>query len=179
MKKLLLITLIVTTALVVNAQKVQVGADRSVDLTKYKTYAWAAEKGTANPIVHQMIVDAVDQAMAAKGLKKVDVDPEMTVVSLAATEYDMHISYPSWSPGLNSITTGVAVGAQAWPVTKGTLVVDISDTKTNNGLWRGTATDVLKHGPTGDMAKDAKSVEKVIKKAVEKMFKQYPYPPDK
>jgi hypothetical protein len=123
-----------------------------------------------------MIVDAVDQEMRGKGFTKVETDPEVTVAIFAATESDLHISYPSWSPNLNSIATGVVVNAQTWPVTKGTLVVDLSDTKTTSSLWRGQATDTLKHGPTGDRVKDAKSVEKPIKKSVQKMFKQYPRP---
>jgi hypothetical protein len=45
-----------------------------------------------------------------------------------------------------------------------------------DGLWRGTATDTLKHGPTGDKVRDAKSVEKPIKKAVVKMFKKFSRP---
>jgi len=56
----------------------------------------------------------------------------------------------------------------------GTLVVNMSDTKTKNEVWRGTASDTMKHGPTGDKIKDAKTAEKPIKKAVEKMFKQFP-----
>jgi len=177
MKTLLLIMIFVCTVVTVNAQKVKVGADRGVDLRKYKTYTWAPERGSANPLIHQLIVNAVDEALAAKGLTKVDKDAEMTIVSLAAVEHDMHTSYPTWSPTFNSISTGVAVGTQSWPVSKGTLMVDISDTKTKNNLWRGTATHTLDHGPSGDMSKDAKRVEKVIKKAVDKMFKQYPYPP--
>jgi hypothetical protein len=179
MKTLLITTILGICAVLVNAQKVQVGADRTVDLRTYKTYMWTPGQLTANPIVGQTIIDAVDRAMAAKGLKRVDADADMTVVIFTAIEHDMHIAYPSWHPGLNSITTGVAVGSQSWPITKGTLVVAISDSKTKNDLWRGTATDTLNHGPTGDMAKDAKSVEKVVRKAVEKMFKQYPYPPEK
>ena len=175
--KIVLVTIIVgLLAVAASAQKVQVGADRAVDLTKYKTYAWSGEKATANPIIHQQIVDAVDRAMAAKGLTKVQADPQMIVTAVAAVEHDMHMSYPSWSPGLNSINTGVVANAQSWPITKGMLVIDISDPKTKNNLWRGTATDTLNHGPTGDFARDAKNVEKNIKKAVEKMFKKYPYP---
>jgi hypothetical protein len=52
--------------------------------------------------------------------------------------------------------------------------VDMLDAKTKNSICRGTATDTLDHGPTGNMQKDAKSVEKKIKKAEEKMFKKFP-----
>jgi hypothetical protein len=77
---------------------------------------------------------------------------------------------------LNSIATGVAVGSQNFLITKGTLVVDLLDTKTNNSVWRGHATDTLDRGPTGDKIKDAKAVEKPIRNAVKKMFKQFPHP---
>jgi len=122
------------------------------------------------------IVDDIPRAMTAKGLTRVEVEPEITVVVLTATESDMHISYPSWAPAFNFISNGIVVGSQMWPVTRGTLVVDLSDTRTTNCVWRATATDTLKHGPTINAAKDAKSVEKQIRKAVDKMFKRFPHP---
>lgn len=163
-------------AVYANAQKVKVASDPVVDLSKYKTYAWSDGRPGANPIVNQQIVAAVDSQLAAKGLTKVETDPELTLSAWVWTESDMHVSNPSWAPALNSIQTGVAVPSQGWPVTKGTLVIDIADTKSKNGVWRATASDTLKHGLTGDKAKDAKNAEKPIKKAVEKMFKQFPKP---
>jgi len=59
-------------------------------------------------------------------------------------------------------------------VTKGTLIINISDAKSKNAVWRGTATHTLEQGPTGDRIRDAKTVEKPIRKAVEKMFKKFP-----
>ena len=174
-KLLIAILLVLLGAMSVSAQKVSVGADPAVDLTKYKTYAWAKVAST-NPIANEIVVSAVDSQLAAKGLRKVDTDPELTVVVFGSTESDIHVSNPSWAPSLNSIATGVAVGSQSWLVTKGTLVVDILDTKTKNSLWRGTAKETLERGPTGDKAKDAKTVEKPIRNAVKKMFKQFPHP---
>ncbi len=169
-----LLTLLIVGA--VTAQKVQVGADPAVDLSKYKTYAWSQGLAGPNPIINQQIIAAVDQELAAKGLQKVETEPELTLAAWVWTESDMHVTNPSWAPALNSIATGVAVGSQGWPVTRGTLVIDISDTKTKNGVWRGTATDTLNHPPTGNKAKDAKNVEKPVRKAVEKMFKKFPRP---
>jgi hypothetical protein len=165
-----------TATLSASAQKVSVGADPSVDVGKYKTYAWAKGATSTNPIVHQIVVSAIDAELAAKGLTKVETNPELTIVAFGSQQTDAQVSNPSWAPALNSISTGVAVGSQSWLVTRGTLVVDISDAKTNNNVWRGTATDTLSDGPTGDKVKDAKTVEKPIKKAVKKMFKQYPHP---
>ena len=177
MKQVVVAILIVLSAtLAVRAQKVSVGADPSVDVSKYKTYAWAKGVTSTNPIVHQVVVSAVDAELAAKGLTKVETNPELTIVVFGSQQTDVQMSNPSWAPSLNSISTGVAVGSQSWLVTKGTLVVDISDTKTTNNVWRGTATDTLNEGPSGDKVKDAKTLEKPIRKAVKKMFKQYPHP---
>jgi hypothetical protein len=173
MKRLFAIMLLAGAAVSVNAQKVQVGSDPNVDLSKYKTYSWG-KGGGPNPIINQIIMAAVDDALKTKGMTKVDKDAQVTVVTWAATESDMHISHPSWTPAMGSISTGIVVGSSAWPVTKGTLVVDILDAGTKDSVWRGTATDTLKQGPSGNAAKDAKSVEKPIKKAVDKMFKLYP-----
>jgi hypothetical protein len=176
MKSLTLLLLIVFSTAVVNAQKVQVGADPGVDVSKFKTYAWEGTNVAANPFVGQAIITAVDREMAKKGLTKVEANPELAVVAVAATETDLSMNYPSWTPGLNSIATGVVVGTTAWPVTKGTLVIDLVEPKTKNSVWRGTARDTLKQGPTGNAIKDAKSVQKTIDKAVEKMFKKFPRP---
>lgn len=159
----------------VSAQKVSVGADPAVDLAKYKTYAWS-NVASANPIANQTVVSAVDSQLAAKGLKRVDTGAELTVVVFGSSMSDIHVSNPSWAPSLNSIATGVAVGSQSWVVTKGTLVIDLLDTTTHNSVWRGQATDTLDRGPTGDKAKDAKTIEKPIRNAVKKMFKQFPHP---
>ena len=175
-KLLIVVVVILFNAVSVSAQKVSVGADPGVDLTKYKTYAWSKGTGSANPIVSAMVTAAVDEQLAAKGIQKVDTDPDLTVVVFGSTDSDMHVSNPSWSPSLNSIATGVAVGSQSWLVTKGTLVVDLLDSKTKNSVWRGQATQTLDRGPTGDKAKDAKNVEKPIKNSVKKMFKQFPHP---
>jgi len=176
MKSITLLLLILVGSAVVHAQKVQVGADPGVDISKFKTYAWDGKNVAANPLVGQAIRAAVDREMAKKGLRKVETDPELKVVAVAATDTDLTMNYPSWVPNMNSISTGIVVGTTAWPVTRGMLVIDLIESKTTNSVWRGSATDTLKQGPSGNVVKDAKSVQKTIDKAVEKMFKQYPKP---
>ena len=173
MKILIIIALVAFAPIAVNAQKVKVTSDPNADFSRYKTYAW--DQGTfSNAIIKQHIVTAVDAAMAAKGLQKVTENPDLIVSALASTESDLTTTNPSWHPSLNSIATGIPSGGAAWAVTKGTLVVDLSDAKTKNAVWRGTATDTLEHGPTGDRIRDAKTVEKPIRKSVEKMLKKFP-----
>ena len=163
-------------AICANAQKVRVASNPSVDLTKYKTYSWSIGSTGVNALIQEQIIVAVDSELAAKGMKKVTADPELTISAWAWSETGIHVVNPSWAPALNSISTGVAVDVQSWPVSTGTLVVDLLDAKSKDGVWRATASDTLRHGPSGDKVKDAKSVEKTIRKAVEKMFKQFPGP---
>jgi len=173
-KPLILLLFVAIGAISINAQKVQVKADPRVDSSRFKTYIWAKGMVSPNPIIHQTIIEAVDRAMTAKGLTRVENDADITVAAFAATESELYISQPSWLPTMNSINTGIAVGSSSWPVTKGMLVVDLADARTKDAFWRGTANDTLEHGPTGSVQKDAKSVEKKINKAVDKMFKKYP-----
>lgn len=177
MNKLFIFLLIVVSSIAVNAQKVKVGADPKVDLSKYKTYAWDKGVPPSNPIINQMIIEAVSQAMAAKGLTKVNANADITVIVIAASDSSLHIANPGWSNAMGSAaSTGIAAGSQTWTISRGTIVVDIADAGTKNTVWRGSATSTLPHGPTGDLVKDAKDADKPIKKAVEKMFKQYPKP---
>lgn len=97
---IVVILLIVAFAVSVNAQKVTVGADPAVDLTTYKTYTWAKGPVGANPIIKDLIIAAVDNQLTAKGLKKVETEAELTLVALVWSESDIHVSNPSWAPGV-------------------------------------------------------------------------------
>ena len=177
MNKLIIFLLIVIGAVAANAQKVKVGADPNVDLSKYKTFAWDKGVPASNPIINQMIITAVSQAMEAKGLTRVNASPDITIIVIAASDSALHIANPGWSNAMGSAaSTGIGAGTQNWTISKGTIVVDIADAGSKNTVWRGSATSTLPHGPTGDLAKDARDADKPIKKAVEKMFKQYPRP---
>ena len=175
MKKLIALVVILIAAGVIQAQKVKVIADPSADLAKYRSYQWDSPLPPGNPLVQQTVINSIDQAMAAKGLAKVTDGADVTVVYFTATSTDTQIGYPSWSNSMGSgAMTGIAVGTQSWPIHKGTLVVDLVDGKTKNSVWRGTATQILKNGPSGNINKDAKKVEQPIRNSIEKMFKQFP-----
>ena len=173
-KILLVIAVLVLGSGTVWAQKVKVISDPATDFSRYKTYAWD-DGMLANPFIKEAIIVAVDNAMSARGIQKVDKEPDLIVSALASTESDLTVTNPGVNtPALNSIARGIPASSQAWPVTKGTLVVSLSDAKTSSGVWRGTATHTLDNGPTGDRVRDAKAVAKPINKAVEKMFKNFP-----
>jgi len=177
MKRLIALLILLVAAAAVSAQKVKVTADPNADLAKYKTYQWDKPLPPGNPIIQQAIINSIEQALSAKGLKQVTEGADVTVVYFAAANTDIQIGYPSWSAAMGSgNSTGIAVGTQTWPVHKGTLVVDLVDGKSKSSVWRASATQILKGGPSGNAAKDAKRVEEPIRKSVDKMFKQFPKP---
>ena len=169
----LLAVLVLTTT--TYGQKVSIQSDKSVDFSKFKTYTWSKDTKARNPIVGQMIVDAVDQELASHGFKKVEAEGDLRVVFAAAIDFDLQVAYGNWGNAAgNPLQTGIPSGGQAWNITKGMLVVDVFEASSNNSLWRALAKDTLSNAPSNDMLKDAKSVEKTVKKAVTKMFKQFP-----
>ena len=177
MKKLIVFVVLFVSAVTVSAQSVKVTSDRSVDVAKYKTYAWALPMPPANPMVIRTIVESIEQAMAAKGLRKVETDPELFIAFWSTTASDLHVAFPSSkNPTSPSLANAMPAGSLSWPVTEGTLVVSISDAATKNGVWRATASQTLEYGPSGNPSRDAERVEKPIRKAVAKMFKKYPRP---
>lgn len=154
-------------------QKVDVKLDKAVDFSQYKTYFWVKGMPARNPIINQMIIDAVDQQMAARGLTKTEAGGDLQVMYAAAVDLDLQLTGISWS---NVTYASGALYRMPPPmnVSKGTLVVDLTDRKTERYIWRAVAKKTLSHSPTADMAGDAKSVEKLVKKSIEKMFKKYP-----
>lgn len=154
-------------------QSVKVKFDKAVDFSQYKTYTWAEGMPAKNPLVNQLIIDSIDQQMAARGLTKAETGGDVQLLYVAATGADMQIAGVMWSR--KSYATG-AVYRPPPPmdVPKGMLVLDMKDKKTERYIWRATATQTLPHAPSGDMVADAKSAESLVKKVVHKMFSKYP-----
>ena len=154
-------------------QKVDVKYDKTVDFSKYKTYTWAEGVRAKNPIVDQQITQLIEQQLAARGLTKATADGDIQLLYVAAIDLDLQMTGLTWSNASNPMGSFATIGPPM-DVRRGMLVVDMMDKKTERYLWRATAKETLTHAPSGDMAKDAQRVEKLVKKAVEKMFKKYP-----
>jgi hypothetical protein len=161
---LVLAMLLVPT--VVTAGKIQNDFDTGVDFTNYTTYTWREGLQASQPSVQTQIVQAVDAELSSKYLRRIQANPDVFVV-LHASAQEMSInmndhgySYGSrwqWGGGMKSDSA-----VQTYP--KGTLVVDIWESKTQKLIWRGVATDVLDKG-SGK-----------ITQGIQKMFLKYPPP---
>ncbi len=180
MKSVLTITgaIVLASALlctVAHAQKTSTGYDKNVDFANYKTFAFD-KSGARNPFVNDLIVAALERELKSRGLTKVDADPDLRVVYLAASGPNLKVASLPFYQVVNPAYSGLVAGASTamWDVTTGTLVIDLFDVKTDRVVFRGTATDVLQRAPSTDLRADAKLVSKPINKGIAKIFKKYP-----
>jgi hypothetical protein len=160
---------------VVQAQKTSAAFDEKVDFSNYKTFAFDKE-GARNPYVNMLIVEAVEGELTSRGLTKVNVDPDLKVVYLAATVPNLQVQNVPFYHVVNPAYSGMVGSAtmNMWDVTTGTLVIDLLDRKSDRVVFRGTITEVLQRARSADLQSDAKTVSKPIKKGVAKVFKKYP-----
>lgn len=167
------------------AQKLDISYDRKVDFKAYRTYSWGKGTDAPNPMTHQRIIEDVDAQLAAKGLQKVDSNPDLVVIYNVSVNAETSISTYSiggpyngyqynWTTlGGNYMSGTIGAGdpqAVVQTIQVGELVVDLIDVKLKHFVWRGAASETLKD-------RDTMKIRKKVDKAVAKMFKSYPPKP--
>jgi hypothetical protein len=147
--------------------------DPAANFNNFRTYQWKDATPVKNQLLDQRIVQAVNQQLAAKGLKQVD------------SGADLFVTYHgSVSEQLNYQTTGYGYGMGGWygpgyggvgvsnttvqQIPIGTLVIDLVDVKTNQMVWRSTASDDLRQSDNPQQAQSR------IDNAVKAMFSRWP-----
>jgi hypothetical protein len=165
----LVLGLLIVTAGSARAQKITTDYNREANFSQYKTFMWLKQPRTGNPLVQQRIVDDVNAALEARGLKLVTSDADVGIAVHAATQeertlntfYDGFGGGWRWrGGGFGTATTTV----QTYEV--GTLVVDVFDAHTKEAVWRGTSEKTLSGNPEKNAAN--------LNKAIDKMFRNFP-----
>jgi len=131
---------------------------RGVSFSKYRTYAWGtSHQKTPDPIWNQHLVEDIDGALQAKGLRKVETSgsPDLIVAYAAGTQLAYSIS------DLTVVSK----------VKEGTLMVELVDPQLGKTVWWGIADDTLTDKPEKDLP--------MVRKRISKMFKRYPPPTEK
>jgi hypothetical protein len=130
---------------------------------------WEKSPHPARGFWDQRITAAVEKELQAKGLTKVDANPDVWVVysnsihdqkEVIGTGYGFGPAWGwgYWGPG--NVTYNTYVTKQ------GTLVVEIADAKDKELLWRGSATDTISDNSNKNINN--------LNKAISKMFNYYP-----
>jgi len=146
-------------------QQVSVNYNHNANFSQYHTYAWGSNNKNAiqNSILAQVAQQDIENAMASKGLQKVDESQNPDLILTASGGEREQTSYNAW--GMRGIGGGMG-GITPEQNYETTMVVSLYDTKQKELVWRGVAENTLSNNGN----KNQKNVEK----AVEKMFKQWP-----
>ena len=171
---LLLTTLAIAALAACSSITTSADYDKAANFSQYKTYAWKDTDKKQNELVENRIKAAVDAQLQAKGLKKVDSNPDLWVVEHVRLSEQTQIStYDSgWGYGWGwRGYGGYGGGMSTTTVDKipvGNLIIDLVDAKDNQLKWRGTASKTL------DPSASVDDKTKNVNDAAAKMFAGYP-----
>jgi hypothetical protein len=159
------------------AQKVTYDYEKTANFAGFKTYALKDGTKVGQPLIDNRIVTAIETELAAKGLTKVDSNPDVYVVYHVAFDKQKDIStyssgygggYGAYGWGWGGGWAGGSTTTQVRDILVGTLVIDMADAKKNQLVWRGMGVKEI-----NTQAKPEKR-DKSINEAVKKIFKNFP-----
>ena len=152
------------------AQSVTTDYDRSANFASFKTYAWIRGTEVPDQLNHKRIVQSIDAQLADEGMRRVDesADPDALIAYHVNLDRDLQIN--GFSSGWGAYRWGGnrSGTARAEEIIVGTLVVDMIDAHTRTIVWRGTAAKDVDQGAS------AEKRDQNARKAMEKLFKNYP-----
>ncbi len=171
-----LASLVVLAGTTAQAQKIKVEYDKSLDFSKFKTYAIDPQEAAAKPMLRLAIQAAVQDDLHKRGLTKVDSNPDLYVQMYGAIDSDASFNYfdPIYGSGIPPLNYGITTWhnipgtVTTVVVHKGQLVVDVIDARQKQLIWRGIGKEKL--SDQRDKLLDQ------VNTMVEKMFQQYPVP---
>lgn len=124
----------------------QISYDEDTDFSAYRTYDWVDRETRGQPSatgldeqMESQIVSAVDQALAAKGMRRSSTDPDFRVVWYGAfqgrlEEEEIKERYPSYFQREREHTyTRTEIVTTRWE--DGTFVLDMLDGDTDEVTW--------------------------------------------
>jgi hypothetical protein len=188
--KITLAAMLLLIALPAMAQKVYIDWDRTVDFSKYETFAWYFTPETSMqdtaPLMHEKVVEGLKQRLTSGKLPLTlvgeDENPDLLVTYHTEEDTELVLSTDhwgygygpgwGWDPYWRGYWGGMGMGTsttRAYTYTKGTLLVDIWDAKEKQLIWRGSATDTVPENPQ----KGAKKIDKMLTKMAKKWQKMY------
>jgi len=166
---------------VARAQDVRYNFDKGADFSKFKTYKWVSIKDAQkmDDITDKQIKDAIDGALATKGLEKTTSDDADLYIGYQTaigqekqfTSFNSGWGYgPGWGGGwYGGGGMGMTTGTTSTIYT-GQLALDMYDRNGHDLVWRGVASKSI------DVKAKPEKRQKNLNKAATKMLKNYPPP---
>ena len=162
------------------AQKVNVGYDKSVDFSKYRTYSWEKpEMPPSRAILAQLAMDSIDAELKAKGLIRVEKDGELALFPAGGIGFGSNlvagvpvvVTYSGPPPSADSSmwigATFISMTQSGPLVLEGTLLLEFVDRGANKIIWTGRVKQKL------DPEQKQKSLN-LVDKAITKLLKDFP-----
>ena len=59
------------------AAKIRTDWDHDANFDDYQTYMWKGGNALPNPLMEQRVISAIESELSAKGIQKVEADPDM------------------------------------------------------------------------------------------------------
>jgi len=145
--------------------------ERGADVTRYRTYTWAAPDAQAtgdprldnNPFFHERIQRAVEQRLNARAFEKTTADPPDLLVHYHASVTQQINSNGADQPYVS------CEDCKPYVYDAGTIVVDLVDARTHRLVWRGWA-----EGSIDGVVDDQAWMEKRIDEAVARILERLP-----
>jgi len=165
-----------------SAEKIRVHYDKSLDFSKFKTYGWAPHGAVARPMLALDFVGAVEDELNARGLHKVESNPDLIIVFYAAVDtkvsmtsknplYNATGGIPPFDPSMtspgNSLYWDSYYGNNTIVVHPGQLVIDLIDFKNKKLVWRAFASEAISQNNPDKLMSE-------VNNTITKMFKDYP-----
>ena len=167
------------------AQDVRYNFDKEANFSTFKTYKWVVIKGAQqlSDLADRQVKAAVDAQLGKKGLTKTDADTADLYIGYQAavgqekqyTSFDTGWgSGPGWGGGWygGGYGGGMSSGTTS-TIYVGQLALDMYSPSPKKLVWRGVASKTL------DPKAKPEKQQKNLAKAVQKMLKNYPPPPQK
>jgi hypothetical protein len=142
---------------------VSVDYDRSADFPAFKTFAFKEGTPADNPFVQERIEAAIRRELEAKGLKMVEGDADLNVVTHVAVTVQTRVDVSGYGGRYRSWGTATAHVSEI-PI--GNLMIDLVNASADQLVWRGIG--------SGTVSKKPEKSEKKINKVVGKLFKDFP-----
>ena len=148
---------------------VSVDFDKEADFSGYKTFAWKEGTLAENTLMHKRIVRAIEAELESAGLTQNEGEPDVYILYHVALNQDRRISVDDFGYSGRWRRPGYGGGdVTVFDVNVGTLIVDMLDATSEEGVWRGMAQKDLPPTPDPD------KMEKKLGKILGKMFRDYP-----